>query len=225
MAAVLACGEGAVLSHRSAGALWQLLNHDGIPDVTTRTHRRVPGVRTHESAHTADVTIHRRIPVTTPARTLADLAHTLTPQDLTRAVREAEFKRLFHLPSMLAVLDHRPSKQLSQLLADLNPTQSHLEDRLLTLCAQQGLPTPRAQQHVQGRRVDFLWPQHHLIVETDGYEAHATPHAFQHDRTTTNQLQLAGYTTLRFTHADLTHRPAHVVQQIAHALGMKGSRA
>jgi very-short-patch-repair endonuclease len=218
LAAVLACGEGAALSHRSAGALWQVLSYDGMSEVTTQTHRRVPGVRIHESTH-ADTAIHRRIPVTTPARTLADLAHTLDDRELTRAVREAQFRRLFHLPSMLAVLDHRPSRQLRKLLAELTPTQSHLEDRLLAICKRHDLPTPLTQRQVGATRVDFLWPDHRLIVETDGWEAHSTRGAFQHDRTITNHLQLAGYTLLRFTHADVAYRADHIAAQIAEALG------
>ena len=153
-----------------------------------------------------------------PARTLADLAHTLEPHDLTRALREAQFRRLFHLPSMLAVLDHRPSKQLRELIDDLQATQSHLEDRLLTICRRHRLPSPRTQQHIGPTRVDFVWPDARVIVETDGYEAHATPYAFQHDRATMNDLQLAGYTILRFTRADLARRPHHVANQIVRAL-------
>jgi hypothetical protein len=125
LAAVLACGEGAALSPPSAGALWQLLDGDGdLPDVTAPTRRRTRGIAVHEGRLVAaDIAVQRRIPVTSPARTLADLAHVLTPQDLTRAVREAQFRRLFHLPSVLAVLDHRRSRQLRELAADPNPTQ------------------------------------------------------------------------------------------------------
>ena len=154
----------------------------------------------------------------TPARTLVDLAHEIGERDLTRALREAQFRRLVHLPSMLAVLDHRRSKALRELLTDLAPTQSHLEDRLMDLCRRHGLPAPLTQQHVAGRRVDFLWPAERVVVEADGYQAHTTAAAFQLDRTTTNDLQLAGYTTLRSTYADVTRRPARVAGQIHRAL-------
>ena len=226
LAAVLAGGEGAVLSYRSAGALWQLIDRERpLPEITVARTREPRDVLVHRAQLPGGhVTVHQRIPVTTPARTLADLAHTLQPRDLTRALREAQFRRLFHLPSMLAVLDHRPSRQLRELIDDLIPTQSHLEDRLLTICKRHDLPTPRTQRQIGATRVDFLWPDHDLIVETDGWESHSTRSAFQQDRTATNDLQLAGYTLLRFTHADLAHRAGHVAAQIARALGMKGSR-
>ncbi len=217
-----ACGPGAVLSHRSAGLLWGVLTTEGpSPDITSPAHRRTPGVRCHTAALTrTETAVHQRIPVTSPARTLADLAHVLTDDDLTRAVREAQFRRLFHLPAMLAVLDRRPSRHLRRLMDDLNATQSHLEDRLLHICRRSGLPSPITQQRIHGRRVDFVWPAHRVVVETDGYEGHATPSAFQRDRSATNRLQLAGYTGLRFTHADVTRRPAEVAEQIRSALAL-----
>jgi very-short-patch-repair endonuclease len=222
MAAVLACGDGAVLSHRSAAALWALIEREHeLPDVTAPTRRRTHGVAVHRGRlEDEDKAIHQRIPITSPARTLADLAHTLTTDDLTRAVREAQFLRLFHLPSVLAVLERRPARQLRELVADLNATQSHLEDRLLQVCRRHDLPMPKTQQRLAGRRVDFLWPTHRVVVEADGYEAHGTPAAFQLDRSTTNRLQLAGYTILRFTHADITRRPADVAEQIRDALAL-----
>jgi very-short-patch-repair endonuclease len=142
----------------------------------------------------------------------------LTSADLERAVREAQFRRLFHLSSVLAVLDRRPSRRLRELANDIGATQSRLEDRLLRICRRHRLPTPLTQRQVGNRRVDFLWPAQRLVVETDGYDAHATLSAFQRDRTTVNDLQLAGYTVLRFTRADLVHRPVRVADQIARAL-------
>jgi very-short-patch-repair endonuclease len=222
LAAVLACGDGAVLSHRSAGALWGILTIDGVPDVTAFGHRRMPGVCTHEAALTdADRTTRERIPVTSPARTLVDLAHVLDDAALARAVREAQFRRLFHPPSVQAVLERRPSRRLHALLEDLAPTQSVLEDELLALCDRHGIPRPLTQQPLAGRRVDFLWPAERIVVETDGFEAHSTASAFQRDRTATNALQLAGHTVLRFTHADVRRRPLAVAGQIRAALGQK----
>jgi very-short-patch-repair endonuclease len=139
--------------------------------------------------------------VTSPARTLVDLAHAVAPDDLARAAREARFRGLFHLPSVLVVLERRRSSALRELLANLGPTQSPLEDRLLRICRRHGLPTPVTQRHITGSRVDFVWPAHRVVVETDGDEAHGTPAAFQQDRTATNRMQLAGYIVLRFTHA------------------------
>ncbi len=220
MAAVLACGAEAVLSHRSAAALWQFIDREReLPEVTARSHRQTRGVTTHRGRlMDADRAICAGIPVTSPARTLADIAHLLAPGDLERAVREAQFRRLFHLPSVLAVLDRRPSRRLRALVNDMDPTQSRLEDRLLRICRRHRLPTPITQRQIGSHRVDFLWPAHRVVVETDGYEAHATLSAFQRDRTALNDLQLAGYTVLRFTYTDLARRPACVAGQIARAL-------
>jgi very-short-patch-repair endonuclease len=88
-------------------------------------------------------------------------------------------------------------------------------------CDRYGIPRPLTQQLVGARRVDFLWPEQRVIVETDGWEAHGTPSAFQSDRAASNSLQLNVYTVLRFTSADLLRRPRHVARQIRTALGLR----
>jgi very-short-patch-repair endonuclease len=220
LAAVLSCRQGAVLSHRSAAALWEIADDEAAdPDVTVAAHRRAPGIVTHTSSlHAAEATAHRAIPVTSPARTLVDLARVVDDDALVRAVREAQFRRLFHIPSMQAALERRPSRVLRRMLVDIAPTQSILEDRLLGICDRHRIPRPLTQQPLVGRRVDFLWPGQRLVVETDGWEGHSTPTAFQRDRATSNALQLDGYAVLRFTHADITRRPRHVARQIRAAL-------
>ncbi len=221
LAAVLACGPGAVLSHRSAGALWEIIDRERPqPEVTVRARRRTPGVIVHRGRLApADLAVHHQIPVTSPARTLADLAHQLTDEDLVRALREAQFRRVLHPSSMPEVLQRKRSRALRRLVEkDAAPTQSTLEDRLLTICDRHRIPRPLTQQPLAGRRVDFLWPTQRLVVETDGWQAHSTPSAFQADRATANALQLAGHTILRFTYADVTQRPASVATQIRDAL-------
>ena len=220
LAAVLACGDGAALSHRSAAALWQILDREGAkPDVTSASSRRHPGIAAHTARLTAaEVAVCARIPVTSPARTLVDLAHEIEPDDLLRALREAQFQRLFHIPSIRAALERRPSRVLRRLLEDFAPTQSILEDRLLAICDRHRLPRPLTQQRLAGRRVDFLWPVERVVVETDGWQGHSTATAFQADRATSNALQLAGYAVLRFTHADVTQRPTETARQIRAAL-------
>ncbi len=221
LAAVLACGDGAALSHRSAAVLWEIADREGpLPDVTVRVHRRFPQIATHTSRLADDdLAVCAGIPVTSPARTLADLAHVVADDALIRAVREAQFQRLFHIPSMREALERRPSSALRKLLDDIAPTQSVLEDRLLRICDRHRIPRPLTQQPLVGRRVDFLWPSQRVVVEADGWEGHSTPSAFQADRTTSNALQLAGYAVLRFTHADVGRRPAHVAREIREALG------
>jgi very-short-patch-repair endonuclease len=217
---VLAGGDGAVLSHRSAGALWAMLDREaGAPEITVRARRRTAGVLVHRGRlATADRAVHRGIPVTSAARTLADLAHVLDAEDLTRAMREAQFRRLVDAAAVLDALHRRPARSLRVLLDVTAPTQSILEDRLLAICHRNRIPRPLTQQTVAGRRVDFLWPEQRLVVETDGFEGHATVSAFQRDRATDNALQLAGYTVLRFTNADVTRRRADVARQITRAL-------
>ena len=220
LAAAVAGGQAAVLSHRSAGALWEIIDRElGVPDVTAPARRRTAGIVMHRGRLAApDRTVHRGIPVTSPARTLVDLAHVLEPEDLTRAVREAQFRRLFDPPSLRDALSRRPSRRLRALVEDLAPTQSPLEDRLLAICDRHRVPRPLTQQQVAVRRVDFLWPARRVVVETDGYAGHGTPIAFQRDRAMDNALQLRGYTVLRFTRADIVGRPHHVAGQIRAAL-------
>jgi very-short-patch-repair endonuclease len=221
LAAVLAGGTGAVLSHRSAAALWQLVAVDGPhPDVTTVVRRtRHPGIAGHAaSLSSRETTVRMAIPVTTPARTLVDLAHELDERELVRAVREAQFRRLFDRGAVRASLVRRPSRALRELLDDTAVTQTGLEDRLLAICDRHRIPRPRTQQRLVAGRVDFVWPAERLVVETDGWEAHSTAVAFQADRTASNALQLAGYAVLRFTYADLKRRSRLVARQIRAAL-------
>lgn len=229
LGAVLACGDGAVLSHRSAAALWAMQAAEGrYPDVTVgrEVRRRLEGIDVHHATLApSDRTTWLGIPVTTPARTLVDLAHVLTAEELARALREAQFLRIFNVAETRAALTRRPSRALRELLDDLAVTQSALEDRFLVLCVRHRLPRPRTQQVVLGRRVDFLWPRERLIVETDGWRAHGTAAAFQRDRTTTNALLLAGYVVLRFTHADVMRRAKRVAEDIRAALVAQDSFA
>lgn len=222
LAAVLACGDGAVLSRRSAAVLWGIREGERpLPDVAVRSPRRHTGVAAHAaSLARADVTVRLAIPVTSPARTLAELAHVVDHEDLVRAVREAQFQRLFHTPSMQEALERRTSRVLRRLVDDIAPTQAILEDRVLRICDRHRVPRPLTQQPLAGRRVDFLWPAERLVVETDGWEGHSTRTAFQADRTTSNALQLAGYTVLRFTNADITRRPRQVAHEIRAALSL-----
>jgi hypothetical protein len=227
LAAVLACGPGAVLSHRSAAALWGVHDAEGPwPDVTvaTRNGRRPAAITVHR-AQLARPDRRRRagIPVTSPARTLADLARQVDQADLVRAVREAQFLRRFDLAAVQELLGRRPCRPLRILVEDLALTQSGLEDGLLNICDHHGISRPLTQQPLLGRRVDFLWPYERVVVETDGWQGHGTRSAFQADRTISNRLQLDGYTIPRFTHTDLARRPASVARQIRAAPATAGA--
>jgi very-short-patch-repair endonuclease len=192
MAAVLACGSGAVLSHRSAAELWRLLEPGATSvDVTVATaagRKRRPGLRIHRSAElpAAASTTLKRIAVTTPARTLADLARVASPGLVRRATRQADYLGL----------------PLGQSASDR--TRSELERSFLALCRRHRLPPPLVNVRIGAYRVDFLWAASKLIVETDGYAAHRGRQAFEDDRVRDAVLQAAGYSVLRLSHAQVT---------------------
>lgn len=223
LAAVLACGPGAVLSHASAAHLWAIKPAPArdLPHVTvdTRVGRARRGIVVHRAQLAPqDIVRSAGIPVTSPARTLVDLAGELPERALKRALREAQFQRIVTLADIGEVLARRPAVRLRALVGDPAVTQTDLEDRLLAICDANALPRPLTQQRLSGKRVDFVWPAARLVVETDGWQAHATRGAFQDDRTLSNALQLRGYIVLRFTADDLDHRRRDVARQIRRAL-------
>jgi hypothetical protein len=227
MAAVLAAGPGAVLSHASAAALWDIRPTSATRiDVSVRSaggRAKRPGLRIHRTPtlQTDEITAHQGIRVTSPARTLLDLASSLPRRALERALDEAEIRDLYDRRALEAVaLAHageRGARALAEALAqDGDPvlTDSELEEIMLGLCDEQQLerPTPRA--WVAGLRVDFLFAASRLVVETDGYRYHRTRRAFERDRERDAILARAGYRTLRFTHRQLTREPALVAETI-----------
>lgn len=184
----------------------------GPTDVTTlRATHSMPGVRVHRTATLDPTDITREpggLPLTTVARTLADLAGTLAPHRLERLCHRAQHLRLLDA----AVLDAKPtrgSRALANALATLHRadaqiTRSELEERFLALVAEAQLPPPLVNTHVAGHEVDFLWPEHRLIAETDGAATHLTPTAFEADRRRDAQLQTHGYRVLRLTWRQVT---------------------
>jgi very-short-patch-repair endonuclease len=196
MAAVLACGRAAVLSHRSAAQLYGLIRYSGPIEITARTRRRRPGVIVHQSKLTdADVTRHWGIPTTTPARTLTDLAHTLSHASLTRAVNDARLK------SLLCVDDLPPRLRRGQTA---RPTRSKFEDAFRTFCTRHRLPQPQINAIVAGYEVDAYWPAKNLVAELDGEEFHDD---FEADRAKDADLVEAGLRVIRVTWERLTTQP------------------
>jgi len=206
IAAVLACGDGAVLSHRSAAELWDLLPpthgpiHVTVPATSGgRNNRR--GLRIHRSSlPSSAATVRRGIPVTTPARTIADLKRSVPAATVRRAIREAEFRGL-DLGS-----------------TDTDRTRSELERAFLRLCRRYGLPEPEVNVSVGGFTVDFLWREHRLAVETDGYRAHRGRQAFEDDRERELALGMLGIRLRRFTDRQVDGRPAQVAAAVRAAL-------
>lgn len=215
MAAVLSCGSGAALSHASAAALWRIgpddphRIHVSIPASLTR---RRPGLMVHRRAELS-VTTHRGIPVTTPAATLVDLAATSTPAHVEAALAEADKRDLVdweELHALVALMTRKAGIPALRALLDDGPalTDSVLERRFLALVRSAGLPRPRTQAQLGRHRVDFLWPELRLVVETDGLRYHRTPGQQGKDRRRDQELTAAGYTVLRFTHRQVTREAA-----------------
>jgi hypothetical protein len=213
LAAVLACGEGAVLSHRSAAAQWGLLTTGATRiDVTApRTRAGDAKIRLHHSRSliAGDTTTHQGIPITSVARTLLDLAATIRPDRLERALAQAEHLQLYDHRAITELLaratGHRGQKALAEATAlDPKLTKSDWESRMLRLVRTAALPEPLVNLPFDAPdygecKPDFHWPSHRLIVETDGWRTHRTRAAFERDRAKDAALTAAGYRVVRFT--------------------------
>lgn len=214
MAAVLACGPGALLSHRSAAAHWGLLLPEPRTiDVSLRTGsgRRRPGLVVHRrpGLPDEDVTTHRGIPVTGVVRTLLDVATRVPAARLERAVNEADRLDLVDPESLRAGLVGREGqagvRRLRALLdrETFRLTESELERRFLRIARAAGLPAPVTQARLNGHRVDFYWPELGLVVETDGLRYHRTAERQARDARRDQAHVAAGLTVLRFSHAQV----------------------
>jgi predicted transcriptional regulator of viral defense system len=152
MAAVLACGLEAFLSHRSAAALWRIVRRwPSANEVSVPGRRRHPGIRVHRSRH-AETTVHYGIPTTTPAQTLVDLADVLDDRQLARAVNEAYVHKLTTPHQLSALLTRSPGRRTSRLTPHTTaatPTRSHLEDDFLRFIKRHRLPTPEVKAHLR----------------------------------------------------------------------------
>lgn len=226
MAAILACGHDAVLSHRSAAALWGLRpSARPVTDVTApgRSRRRRAGIALHLVRHLdeRDRAVEDGLPVTTVARTLLDLAEEVPPHDLGRAMEEAERLRLLNVRTLEEVVDRcrgrrglRPLRLALETYRPAPDTRSELERRFARLCRDAGLPRPAVNVLVAGVLVDAVWQDRMLVVELDGRAYHGTREAFERDRIRDATLQVAGYRVLRLTHRRLLREPGHVVRTI-----------
>jgi very-short-patch-repair endonuclease len=218
IAAVLAGGPGAVLSHASAAMAWDLRRTNGrLIDVTvpTRAGRdRRAGLRLHRSGTltSRDIAEIRGVPVTSVARTIIDLARTLKGRELEHVVDLADQRglvdftdlRAANCVSLQAVLrNYRPA-----------PTRSELEERFLRLCDDHGIPRPETNTVIEGILVDFVWRERRLIVEVDGYAYHRAPSRFERDRENDVTLTIQGWRVLRFTWRKIEERAAWVAAAI-----------
>jgi very-short-patch-repair endonuclease len=227
MAAVLACGPRAVLSHKDAGELWGIgPEQRGAVDVSiaSSTHRRRPDIVIHRRPGLSerDVTTRRGIPVTTRVCTLIDLASCLSSRRLEAAINEADKLGLADPESLrraLDKLDHRrPGVAALRTILDRRTfrlTDSELERRFLAIVRQAALPLPQTGRYVEGFKVDFLWPDLGLVVETDGLRYHRTPAQQASDRERDQAHTARGYTPLRFTHSQVRFEPERVLATLS----------
>jgi hypothetical protein len=229
MAAVLACGPNAVLSHFSAAELWSIARSRGLPELTRRSGgSRRAGVRLHQTRvlEPVDVTIERGIPVTTIERTLLDMAkdlddrrleHTVVAADRTGRLRWSRLDRLLERTPLRpgAGRLRRVARRISPRAVD---TKSPPEIDFLALCREAVLPEPAVNVWAAGCLVDFLWPAERVVVETDSYTYHGDRIAFERDRERTLALTAAGYEVHRATRLMLEHAPASFLEVVRTSL-------
>jgi very-short-patch-repair endonuclease len=222
LAAVRACGDGALLSGPAAAHLWGLLKGPApAPEVITRTERRIPGVTTRRSRtiDPADATTWRGIPITTVPFTLIALAAQLDAEELARACHEAGVRHGTTPRQVEEVLLRRPNapgtRQLRAVLhGDVRVTLSKLEQRFLELLRDHGLPLPRTNRKAGARRVDCRWPAQRLTIELDGYRYHHSRHAWEQDRRREREARARGDEFRRYTYGDVLESPALMLSEL-----------
>lgn len=221
MAALLSCGDDAVLSHTSAAALWGILAWRAGPvelSVPASVLRRRAGIIVHRrrALEERDVTSRRRVPVTAPGQTLLDLATILSARRLEAAINEADTLDLVSPEALRVELERfrgRPGAAALRQVLDRHTftlTDSELERRFLPIARRAGLPLPLTGKRVNGFRVDFFWPELGIVVETDGLRYHRTPAQQARDRLRDQAHAAAGLEPLRFTRAQVRFEPNHV---------------
>jgi Protein of unknown function (DUF559) len=221
MAAVLACGEDAVISHHSAAALWGFgLERKGIVDVSVHRHHslRRPGLRIHDRAGlwNRDLGTRKGIPVVVPVKTFLDIALELPENRLERAINEADKRDVIDPDALRKALEERsgePGVRPLRRILDKHTfrlSDDELELLFRPLAAAAGLPTPLTKVMVDDFEVDFFWPDLGLVVETDGWRYHRTPAAQTRDALRFQAHTAAGLTPLRFSHYQVKYDPAHV---------------
>ncbi|MFL5872920.1 MAG: type IV toxin-antitoxin system AbiEi family antitoxin domain-containing protein [Solirubrobacterales bacterium] len=220
-AAVLACGPNALLSHRSAAALWGFgMEHPDFIEVSLYRHRNVcrPGIRLHNRAGlwNRDIAMRLGIPVTSPVRTFLDLATVAGPKTLERAINEADKLDVIDADSLRRALDDysgQPGVRPLRRILDEHTfrlSDDELERLFRPIAAAAGLPVPLTKHLVDKFEVDFFWPDLDLVVETDGWRYHRTPSAQSRDALRFQTHTAAGRTPLRFSHWQVKYEPAHV---------------
>lgn len=237
-AALLACGDWACLSHTSAAALWEIIEPEGeaveVTIVAMNSGRRRPEIRLHHSRDLVarDLRIHSGLPLTSPARTLLDLAGRLDRRSLERALDEAlVVRKIVSRSQVLDVLGrasgHAGASVLRALMTrrgNSSVTHSQAERRCLELIREAGLPEPRTQVRIAGYTVDFVWPDHRVVFEIDGYSFHTSRFAFDRDRRKDAALKAAGYDPNRLSRDQVMVEPYLAIAAISAAIARSARR-
>jgi hypothetical protein len=227
LAAVWAYGPRAALSHRAAAAAWGLRGGGGGDlDVTVRARSAIAraGTRRHLTSRPLETTRLGLLPITTPARTLLDLAGVVPRHAVEAALKQADVLGIYDRDALAAVVAAHPRHPGRKRLAalpdgeELALTLSALEDRFRALCDDHALPRPAVNARPLGFRVDFYWPHARLVAETDGWRFHRTRAAFEADRARDQALTAAGFRVLRFTHRQVVDGPGDVAEKLAAVL-------
>jgi len=230
LAAVLACGPKAVLSHRSAARVWQLVSDSGASpvDITLPAgdRGRRPGIRVYRMCVRADeVTESGGIPLTKPSRTIVDLAPMLSSSELEAVLARAERESLLDHDELLALAAERAGRPGAPLMRallekDVVPafTRSEAELRMLALLRKAHLPAPETNVRVGAWEVDFFWRRERLVVEVDGFAYHATTRQFENDRRRDGELSASGIRVMRVTWRQLTSEPEALLVRLAQTL-------
>jgi very-short-patch-repair endonuclease len=230
MAAVLACGPRAALSHRTAAANLGLRRRYDTLEVTVPADRARPGITVYTSSLPVDeVRSVNGIPTTCLPGTLLDLASVLSPYQLERALNEAEIQRRTDPLSLPDLIDRYPGRKgigTIKRILDTDPhfTRSDLEALFIDFAREQGLPAPRTNFSVLGYECDCAWPEQGLIVELDARATHDTRIAFEQDRERDRALQAAGWRVVRVTGRQLHRHAAALTADLQRLLDSRLAR-
>jgi hypothetical protein len=226
VAGLLVAGRGSALSHRTAAALWRLTpSMPPFVELTTtgRRRRSRPGLVLHHAA-TVETMVRDGLPLTTPIRTLRDLAATRPLREVEAAASQALVLKLVAAHT-LGRQQGPGSAVLARLAgAGVAPTRSELERRFLRAAGRAGLPTPQVNVRLGAYVVDFLWPEQRLVVETDGAAFHGHHLAARRDHARDAELQMRGYLVLRLTWQEVVDEPAAATARVARALSLRATR-
>ncbi|HEY2161837.1 MAG TPA: type IV toxin-antitoxin system AbiEi family antitoxin domain-containing protein [Solirubrobacteraceae bacterium] len=227
-AALLACGGKAVLSHASAATVYGVYRRWEPPfDVTAPSVRQHKGIRIHRATLTReDVTVQLGLRVTSPSRTLLDMAPRLSDKQLRRAFNNLRLSHGLQPHQLTKVIDRFPGHPgvggLRPLAATTrNPTRSKLEDKFADFCERHGLPEPLLNHKINGREVDAFFPEHRLIVEVDGRDTHAGPVSFEDDRERDAAMLALGLATVRVTEERIDNEPEREAARLLRILAAR----